>query len=108
MESGFKPEDAKEADNTALNLALAICFSGLFLMIVAAVSALAVLTIGGAPIVANLSYLVAVAFYLGIVVISMIGVAYSYAESDAKERIAARPNSPVPLKRSVAAPPFVR
>ncbi len=71
MESQFKIEDLKRANNTAPNLVLAICFSGLFLMIVGGVSVVAVLVVGGSLLLPGISYLLSVAFYLGFIVAAL-------------------------------------
>ena len=49
MESDFKSEDAKPAGDTARNLVLAICYSGLFLLVAGAISMIAILALGDAP-----------------------------------------------------------
>ena len=87
MDSGLHSDDIKPKKNTALTLALAVCFSGLFFMIVGTASALAVLAFGGKTITSNLSYLVAVAFYLGLIVLALVGVMYSFTGSETEKRI---------------------
>jgi hypothetical protein len=82
MDSGLHSDDIKPKRNTVLNLALAICFSGLFFIIVGTASALAVLVFGGKTITSNLSYLIAVSLYLGMIVIALVGVMYSFTGSD--------------------------
>jgi hypothetical protein len=89
MDSEFKPEDAKPSGDTTRNLALAVCYSGLFLLVAGAVSTIAIFAIGSAPIASNLSYLVAVAFYLGLVVLAMVGVAFTFTGADTRQKIPA-------------------
>ncbi|HVT56643.1 MAG TPA: hypothetical protein VHD34_11440 [Xanthobacteraceae bacterium] len=89
MESGFKAEDAKPADNTALYLVLGLCYSGLFFMIVAGATLAAALAFGNKIFNADLTYLLAVSFYLGLVVAALIGASFSYAEPDERRKMAA-------------------
>lgn len=88
MESGFRPENAKPADNTALYLALGICYSGLFFMLVAAALAGAAVAFGSRILGADLNYLLAVSFYLGIVVLALVGAMFSYT-SETKRKLPA-------------------
>ena len=90
MDSGFHHDDVKPKKNTVLTLALVVCFSGLFFMIVGTASALAVLAFGGKTITSNRSYLMVVAFYLGLIVLALVGVMYSFTGSDAETRIPAK------------------
>jgi len=90
MDSGFHSHDVKPKKNTVLTLALAVCFSGLFFMIVGTVAAFAVLAFGGKTITSNLSYLMAVAFYLGLIVLALVGVMYSFNGSGTENRIPAK------------------
>lgn len=94
MDSGFHSDDVKPKRNTILNLALAICFSGLFFMIVGIAVALAVLSFGGKTITSNLSYLMAVAFYLGLIVLALVGVMYSFTGSETENRVPAKVTRP--------------
>jgi hypothetical protein len=94
MESGFQSRDVKPKKNTVLTLALAVCFSGLFFMIVGTAAALAVLAFGGKTITSNLSYLMAVAFYLGLIVLALVGVMYSFTGSGTENRIPAKITRP--------------
>ncbi len=87
MDSGFHSHDVKPKSNTALTLALAVCFSGLFFMIVGTAAAFAVLAFGGKTITSNLSYLMAVAFYLGVIVLALVGVMYSFTGSETESGI---------------------
>lgn len=89
MDSEFHSDDVKPKRNTVLNLALAVCFSGLFFMIVGAASALAVLAFGSKAIISNLSYLMVVAFYLGLIVLALVGVMYSFTGSETQQKIPA-------------------
>jgi hypothetical protein len=94
MDFGFQSRDAKPKSNRVLTLALAVCFSGLFFMIVGVTSALAVLAFGGKAISSNLSYLIAVAFYLGLIVLALVGVMYSFTGSETENRIPAKITRP--------------
>lgn len=85
MESGFKAEDAKPADNTALYLVLGLCYSGLFFMIVAGALAAAAAAFGNKMFNADISYLLAVAFYLGLVLVALVGLMLSYSEPEERK-----------------------
>jgi hypothetical protein len=82
--------DAKPRRNTVLNLALAVCFSGLFFMVVGAVAAVTFFAGGGKTIVSNLSYLAAVSLYLGFVVIALVGVMFSFDGKEEKRHTPAQ------------------
>lgn len=102
MESGFKSEDAKPIANTALNLVLAICFSGLFFMIVGAAIAAALVAFGNKTFDTDVSYLLAVAFYLGLVVLALTVATYSLDGPETNTKIAVRwrtANLPSRLRR---------
>lgn len=87
MDSGFHSDDIKPKRNIVLNLALAVCFSGLFFIIVGIASALAVLAFGGKTITSNLSYLIVMSLYLGMIVLALVGVMYSFNGSETEKRV---------------------
>ena len=80
MDSEFDDLDSKPTENTLLYLALGICYSGLFVMLVAAAAVAAAVVFGNKIFNADFSYLLAVSFYLGLVVAALIGVTLSYSE----------------------------
>ena len=80
MDSESDNFDSKPTENTLLYLALGICYSGLFIMLVAVAAVLAAATFGNKIFNADFSYLLAVSFYLGLVVAALIGVMLSYSE----------------------------
>lgn len=82
--------EVKPRRNTVLNLALAVCFTGLFFMIVGVVAAVTFFAGGGKTIVSNLSYLAAVSLYLGFVVIALVGAMFSFNSTETKGRTAAQ------------------
>jgi hypothetical protein len=83
-------ETAKAKTNRPLNIALAICFGGLFLMFVGSVCGVVVFVSGGKALGSNLSYLIAVAAYLGFIVLALIGAAFSMELPDWKSPMPAR------------------
>ncbi|SRR5579885_698786 len=88
MESGFRHQDAKPTDNTALYLVLGICYSGLFFMLVVAALAAAAVAFGSRIWGADINYLLAVSFYLGLVVAALVGATFSYT-SETKRKLPA-------------------
>jgi hypothetical protein len=62
----------KARGNTVLNVALTLCFGGLFLLIVAVVSVTAVVLAGDRILVSNFTYLFAVLAYLGLIVAGLV------------------------------------
>lgn len=80
MDSEFDNQNSKPTENTLLYLALGVCYSGLFIMLVAVAAVLAAATFGNKMFNADFSYLLAVSFYLGLVVAALIGVMLSYSE----------------------------
>jgi hypothetical protein len=78
MEFGFRHQDAKPTDNTALYLVLGICYSGLFIMLVVTALAVAAVAFGSRILGADLNYLLAVSFYLGFVVLALVWAMFSY------------------------------
>lgn len=67
----------KAKSNRPLNIALSICFGGLFLMLVGIACAVVVFIGGGKAFGSSLSYLLAVAAYLGLIVVALVGAAFS-------------------------------
>jgi hypothetical protein len=88
MESGFKPEDVKPADNTLLYFVLGLCYSGLFFMIVAGALAAGAAAFGNKMFNTDISYLLAVSFYLGLVLVALIGLMLSYSEPEERKMAA--------------------
>jgi hypothetical protein len=89
MESGFRHQDAKPSDNTALYLVLGICYSGLFFMFVVAALVAAAVAFGSRILGADLNYLLAVSFYLGLVVAALIGAMFSYTAPERRRNMPA-------------------
>ncbi len=89
MESEFRPQEAKPSDNTALYLALGICYSGLFIMLVAVALVAAAVAFGSRILGADLHYLLAVSFYLGLVVVALIGAMFSYTAPERGRKLPA-------------------
>jgi hypothetical protein len=82
----------KPKSNVALNFALTICFSGLFLMLVGAACFGVVLAGGGKAVVSNLTFLVMVALYLGLIVIALVAAGFTLQLPDWKNPL------PIPLR----------
>jgi hypothetical protein len=80
MDSESGNQNPKPAENTLLYLALGICYSGLFIMLVTGAAVAAAAVFGNKMFNADFSYLLAVSFYLGLVVAALIGVMLSYSE----------------------------
>lgn len=80
MDSDSDNLNSKPTENTLLYLALGICYSGLFIMFVAGAAVLAAVTFGNKMFNADFSYLLAVSFYLGLVVAALIAVTMNYSE----------------------------
>lgn len=93
-ESAYHP-DAKPKANRVLNLALAICFSGLFFMLTGAVAIAAFVAIGGKTIDSNLGYLSVMSLYLGLIVVALIAAAFSFGPPETRRRV------PVHFRRSI-------
>jgi len=91
-------KDVKPKGNVALNFALALCFSGLFLMLVGTACFAVFLAGGGKALVSNLSYLVIVALYLGLIVIALVGAVFTLQLPDWKHPLPI----PVRIPRKVA------
>lgn len=87
-ESVYQPE-SKPKTNRLLNLALAICFTGLFFMLAGAISIGAFLAVGGKAVDTNLGYLSAVSLYLGLIVVALVGAAFSFTVPETKRRMPA-------------------
>jgi hypothetical protein len=84
-ESAYQ-QDAKPKANGVLNLALAICFTGLFFMLAGAVALVAFFAVGGKTIDTNFGYLIVVSLYLGMIVVALVGAAYSFGAPEEKHR----------------------
>jgi len=80
MDSESRNQDSKPTENAPLYLALGICYSGLFVMLVTGAAVAAAAMFGNKMFNADFSYLLAVSFYLGLVVAALIGVMLSYSE----------------------------
>jgi cytosine/uracil/thiamine/allantoin permease len=85
MDSESDNQSTKPTENTLLYLALGICYSGLFIMLVAVAAVLAAATFGNKMFNADFSYLLAVSFYLGLVVAALIGVMLNYSEPEERK-----------------------
>jgi hypothetical protein len=81
---------AKPKSNPPLNIALAICFGGLFFMFVGVACAAVIFAGGGKALGSNLNYLLAVAAYLGLIVVALIGAAFSMQLPDWKHPLPVR------------------
>lgn len=80
----------KAKSNAPLNIALAICFGGLFFMFVGLACAAVIFAGGGKALGSNLNYLLAVAAYLGLIVVALTGVAFSMRLPDWKHPMPVR------------------
>lgn len=85
MNSESGHQDSKPTENTLLYLVLGLCYSGLFIMLVAGAAVLAAATFGNKMFNADFSYLLAVSFYLGLVVAALIGIMLSYSEPEERK-----------------------
>ena len=85
MDSESRNQDSKPTENAPLYLALGICYSGLFVMLVTGAAVAAAAIFGNKMFNADFSYLLAVSFYLGLVVAALIGVMLNYSEPEERK-----------------------
>jgi hypothetical protein len=67
----------KSGRNVVLNVALTLCFGGLFLLIAAVASSVAVVLAADRMLVSNFTYLFAVLAYLGLIVAGLVAGSFN-------------------------------